>query len=192
MKKDILERYERNEESEIVINISASKIEDLYNDFDKRSPFLKKDLDENLVEYMIDCVNEIDGEEFVICFNLDSEASDESISRVKNSVKNFFVYMKELEYKKMKEMARTSVIFLAIGLVLATFSILANQSDASQDSIVAGIMAEGLTVAAWVSFWEALATFLIKWIPHKKKISLYEKIAAAKVLFGYSAKKTQI
>ena len=50
------------------------------------------------------------------------------------------------------------------------------------------LIAEGLTVAVWVSLWEALATFLIKWIPYRKKISLYKRIANAEVMFNFSVK----
>ncbi|WP_170175846.1 hypothetical protein [Sulfurimonas crateris] len=53
-----------------------------------------------------------------------------------------------------------------------------------QKSIAFAVVSEGLTVAAWVSMWEALVIFLVKWMPYKKKISLYERIANAKVVFS--------
>ena len=69
MKKNILERYEKNENGEIIINISAHKIEDLYDNYDRKSHFLKKDLNHDLVEYIIDSVSEIDSELFLIEFS---------------------------------------------------------------------------------------------------------------------------
>ncbi len=185
MKKDILERYERNDNGEVIINISAHKIEDLYDNFDRKSHFLKKDLNQNLVEYIIDSVSEIDSELFLIEFSLEEESNDEAISRVRNSINNFFLYMKELELKKMKEMIRTSIILLFTGLVLAGMSVLMNDSELAKNSIIGGVIAEGLTVAAWVSLWESLATFLIKWMPYRKKISLYQKISDSKVTFSF-------
>ena len=184
MKKEILERYERMQSGEIIIDISAQKIEDLYEDFDKKSHFLKKDLNQDLVEYIIDSVNEIEKENFVIRFNLEKKAQSDSISRINNSVNKFFMYMRELESRKMKDMVRTSIILLLIGLLIAALSLVLNQGEMVDKSIVAGVVAEGLTVAAWVSLWEALATFLIKWMPHKKKISLYERIANSKIFFS--------
>lgn len=186
MKKNILERYEKNENGEIIINISAHKIEDLYDNYDRKSHFLKKDLNHDLVEYIIDSVSEIDSELFLIEFSLEQESTDEAISRVRNSVKIFFLYMKELELRKMKGMIRTSIILLFTGLVLAGMSVLMNHSEWGKESIIGGVIAEGLTVAAWVSLWESLATFLIKWMPYKNKISLYQKISDSKVTFIFS------
>lgn len=185
MKKKIVDRYERSENNEIIINISAHKIEDLYDDFDKKSHFLKKDLNHHLVEYIIDSVSEIDGESFIIEFSLEERSKDEAISRVRNSVKNFFLYIKELELKQMKEMIRTSIILLFTGLIIAGMSVLMNESAWAKSSILGGVIAEGLTVAAWVSLWEALATFLIKWMPYRKKIRLYQKISESKVIFSF-------
>ena len=183
MKKDIIERYECTQDGEIIIDISAEKIEDLYDDFDKKSHFLKKDLKQDLVEYIIESVSEIEKEPFVIQFNLEISSQEEAISRVRNSVNKFFVYMQELEYKKMKDMIRTSIILLLIGIVAATLSVLMNQSELVKNNIAAAVIAEGLTVAAWISLWESLATFLIKWMPYKKKILLYKRISNAKVTF---------
>jgi hypothetical protein len=185
MKKNIVERYERSENGEIIINISAHKIEDLYNDFDRKSHFLKKDLNQDLVEYIIDSVSEIDSESFLIEFSLEQAANNEAISRVRNSVKNFFLYIKELELKNMKDMIRTSIILLFTGLSIAGMSVLMNESALAENSIIGGVIAEGLTVAAWVSLWESLATFLIKWMPYRRKIRLYQKISDSKVIFSF-------
>ena len=184
MKKDILERYERTGDGEIIVDISARKIEDLYNNFDRKSHFMKKDLNQDLVTYLIDSVHEIEGEKFVIRFNFEMHAQEEFFERVKNSINRFFLYMQEHEHAKMKEMLRKSAIFFAIGAVLAGVSIFMNQSEWMEKSIAFAVVAEGLSVAAWVSLWEALATFLIRWMPYKKKILLYKNIANAKIIFG--------
>ncbi|QOY51379.1 hypothetical protein [Candidatus Sulfurimonas baltica] len=189
MKKEILERYERAESGEILIDVSTEKVEYLYNDFDKRAHFLKKDLNQDLVDYIIDCVTEIEKEKFIIQFSLEKETDDESIFRVKNSINKFFVYMQELESRNMNDMVRTSMILFSIGLVLATFSVVISKSQLVETSVVAAVIAEGLTVAAWVSLWESLATFLIKWRPHKKKTLLYKSIANSKIIFHFSGKK---
>ncbi|EDZ63306.1 hypothetical protein SMGD1_2070 [Sulfurimonas gotlandica GD1] len=188
MKMEIIERYERTPEDEVILDISAEKIEDLYDDFDKKSHFLKKDLNQDLVDYITESVDEIEDEKFIIQFNLEIETIEENISRVRNSVNKFFIYMKELESRKMKDMVRTSLILLFIGLILATISVLMNQSESADTDIVFGVIAEGLTVAAWVSLWESLATFLIKWMPNRKKIRLYQRISAAKITFTFNKK----
>jgi hypothetical protein len=182
--REILERYERAETGEIIIDISAQKVEDLYSRFDKKSHFLKKDLNQDLVDYIIECVGEVDDEKFLIRFNFESKMQEESTSRLENSLKRFFAYLQEHEHAKTKEMFKKSGTLLLVGAAIATLSILMNQSRFMQESIVFAVASEGLTVAAWVSLWEALAIFLVKWIPHKKRISLYGRIANAKVEFS--------
>jgi hypothetical protein len=40
-----------------------------------------------------------------------------------------------------------------------------------------------LTVAAWVSLWESIATFLIEWNPNRREIELCDRLATASVFF---------
>ncbi len=182
--REILERYEKAEGGEIIIDISSQKIEDLYSKFDKKSHFLKKDLNQDLVDYIIECAGEIGAEEFLIRFNFESKVEDESVLRLQNSVKSFFAYLQEHEHTKMKEMSKKSATLLFVGALIATLSIAMSQSEFVEKSIVFAVVSEGLTVAAWVSLWEALAIFLVKWMPYKKKVSLYKRIADAKVIFS--------
>lgn len=182
--RGILERYERAQSGEIIIDISTQKVEDLYSRFDKKSHFLKKDLNQDLVDYIIECAGEIGDENFLIRFNFETKVDDESISRLQNIVKRFFAYLQEHEHTKMKEMFKKSATLLFIGAILAALSIGMAQSEFMEKSIVFSVLSEGLTVAAWVSLWEALAIFLIKWMPYKKKISLYKRIVNAKIVFS--------
>ncbi len=183
-RRKILERYERTSEGTLIIDISAQKVEDLYNNFDKRSNFLKKDLDEELSEYLGESAREIGDEHFLIRITLEKILDVTGQERVRSSFKNYFYYMGEAQKRKMAAMARTSMILLAIGAVILTLSILLNQQNEQWQSVVGSVFAEGLTVAAWVSLWEALATYLIEWIPHKKKIRLFHRLAESELRFA--------
>jgi len=182
MKKRILERYERTSEGKLIIDIAANRIEDLYNDFDKRARYAKKDLDPDFADYITESVREIGEEPYLLNISLAAPAGDELITKIKGSIKSYFLYMKDLEIRKMEEMRRTSLILFVIGIVILTVSILVNQKNETWQSVIGNIFAEGLTVAAWVSLWESLATFLIQWMPHKKKIRLYERISQSEVM----------
>jgi hypothetical protein len=48
MKNSITNRYDKNQDEELILNISAAKVEDLFEEYDKRSTFIKKDLKESL------------------------------------------------------------------------------------------------------------------------------------------------
>ena len=69
MKKPILDRYARTADGSLAIDISTNRAADLYNNFDKTTPFAKKELDADLVEYLIDSVQEIEPDDYVIRFH---------------------------------------------------------------------------------------------------------------------------
>lgn len=183
MKKEIVERYAHSENGDIIIDISADKVEDLYNDFDKYAPYVKKELDQDLVDYIIDSVKEIGSTPFFIRFRLNSPLEPELTSRLQSSVGNYFRYLRELEIDELKNMARKSLYLFLIGLAFITASFWVNTLYEEHMTVLQKVFAEGLTVAGWVSFWEATATFLIDWIPHQNKIRMYERIAATSLHF---------
>ena len=183
MKKHILDRYSRTDKGEVIIDIAAERVEDLYDDYDKTSPYHKKELYQGLVDYICDSVREIGREPFIIGFRFSSPIEQALVERVQKSICNYFLYLRELEYRELARMTRTSLILLLVGLSLLTLSLWVNRVISENDSVVARVFAEGLTVASWISLWESLATFLINWAPHRRDIKLFERIAGASVVF---------
>lgn len=183
MKKNILSRYQRTDDNSIIIDITARSIKDFYNNFDRNTPYIKKELDQELVEYLIDSVAEIGRENFVIHFRL-AELEDENLmSRVKTSIYNYFIYLIEREHRKLFKMSRTSLIYFIIGIVILSCSFWLNKQVLGGQGYVNHVLLEGLNVAAWVSLWNAIATFLINWAPHRNLIKLYNRIIQAPISF---------
>ena len=182
-KRRILERYAHTDDGRVVIDIAAAKIADLYDDFDKHASYLKKELDQELVDYIIDSVREISGEPFLIQVSLDAPMDPCAVCRVQTSLHNYFLYLRELEAREMRRLLRTSVILFIAGAALLTASVWMNSRPAVRDVVLGSVIAEGLTIAAWVSLWEALAMFLVNWAPHRRLIRMYERIAKADVRF---------
>lgn len=187
MRKKILDRYTRTPDNKLIIDIATSRIEDLYNNFDKHSPYVKRELDQDLVEYLINTINEIGNEEFIIQFRINSLTDPNATSRVKASVQNYFLYLKELELRELTRMARTSVILFSIGIIILIISVWVKQNLNMFGDMLNHVFAEGLTVAAWVSLWNALATFLINWAPHRTNINIYERISKSNIVFEIKA-----
>ncbi|NTU57410.1 MAG: hypothetical protein HGB00_00600 [Chlorobiaceae bacterium] len=190
MKKHIHDRYERTADGRLVIDVSASKVEELYEDFDKKAPYHKKDLDEDLTHYLTECVREIGRVDFVIRFTLDTMPAEELKDRVRTSLNRFFMYQRELEMSFMRKMVRKSLVFFMLGIILLVFSLwFAGYLPGMVDSpFMRSVLVEGLTIAAWVSLWESLATLLVEWRPFRQQIRLNYRIAAAPVLFHATAR----
>lgn len=183
MKRNILERYPQTPEGHYIIDINAGKVSDLYNDFDKHMPYVRKDLDQDLAEYLSDSARDLSNEDFVIRLQFIEPPEDVMKERITTSIKSYFVYLKTIEINELSRLMRTSLIFFFIGMSLLFLSVWVNEQLAVESTVVSKVFAEGLTVAAWVSMWEALATFIVNWTPYTRKIKLYERIASAPVYF---------
>jgi hypothetical protein len=185
VKKRILDRYEKTADGVIIIDVASEKVEDLYEDFDRIAPYHKKDLDEGLVNYLNDCVREIGRAKFVIRFIFDQPPSEELMRRVCTSMRKFFMYQKELESGAMKKMLRTSLILFFTGIAILGVSLWLNHLFIATGarSFISTFFLEGLTIVAWVSMWEGLATLLLNLVPHLNRIRQYVSIADAHILF---------
>jgi hypothetical protein len=183
LNNSILDRYARLDDRRIIIDVTTSRVEDLYNNFDHNAPYIKKDLSGALAEYLVESVSEIGREPFVISFRFQTPTDTEVHTRVRDSVRQYFIYMQQLQRNKLARMLRNSTIYLLAGLVILFLSFLFNQRDPVTESVLVHLLAEGLTIAAWVSLWEALATLLIHWTPLKSQLNIYRRIAHAEVIF---------
>ncbi|HEX9933719.1 MAG TPA: hypothetical protein VGB38_00880 [bacterium] len=182
-KKRIIDRYAVLEDGSVAIDVSVPGIEDLYDDFDRAAPFLKKDLDPQFADYLVDCATEIGRRKFSIRIDLERMPDEARMERVKKSIANYFDYMLELEQRRLKKMAQTSLFLLAGGLVLLLLDIWVNRLAKDSTSVLAIVFSEGLTIAAWVAIWEALANLLIQWTPHRHSLRLYRRLSSAPILF---------
>lgn len=187
MKKSILNRYGRTESGTVILDVAATRVADLYENIDKVSPFVKKDLDPRLAEFLKDGAQDIGHEPFVIRITLNEAPSDELKGRVSASIANFFTYMIDVERRGMRKMAKRSLFLLVAGLsFLALATHLSDWLTGSAYDLV-HVFPEGITVAGWVSLWHATATFLIDWAPRRTDIQHYRHLAEAPVLFETAA-----
>ena len=185
MPKKIVDRYERTADGLVIVDVAARRVEDLYEDFDKTAPYHKKDLDEDLASYLTECAREIGRVDFVIRFMFECYPTDEFMLRVRTSVHKIFIYQRELEIEAMNKMLRTTTTLFVIGIIILGLSLWVNHLFIvhGTPSFLNTVFAEGLTIVAWVSVWEALATFLLNWPQHLFLIKLFRKIAEAPVQF---------
>ena len=181
MKRSIIDRYEMNDSRQVVVDVSVRSVEDLLDRFDRSAPYLKKDLDPQFVDYLIGCAQEFGRHDFIIRINLATPATIENKQRVQQSIRNYLYYLKQMTVRELKAIVRRSLALFGLGLGLMTLAIIAGQQFAHDGSVPGQILTEGLTVAAWVSLWQALANLLIEWHPLRRELVVYRKIMAAPV-----------
>lgn len=179
----ILERYARNATGELVLTIAAGRAEELFNHFDRYAPYARKELDPELADYLSDSVLEIGAEPFVIEFRFIEPIDAPLTERLTASIGSYFRYQQELALRELARMGRTSMILLLLGAAIMGLTLWLRESYPIDASVLTQTLAEGMTVAAWVSLWEGLATFLINWAPHRRQLKVYERIASAQLSF---------
>jgi len=178
----IAKRYKTAADGRVIIDIAVENLTDLYNTFDKRAGFRRRELEGEFVEYLIDSVKEIEGRLFMIKISCDNPANCEMDERVRTSIRNYFLYLKEVEKVSFRKNIKKTVFFSFLGLFLLGSSVFFPLENLlPSGGRFTQILQEGLVIAAWVLLWEFFANIIFEWHPLYQKIKLCEKISRAEV-----------
>ena len=182
-KHDVSSRYERDSRGILCIDVATEKAEDLYNNFDRDSPYIRRDLHQDLVDYLIECAEELYPQPFIIRFSFRTPLETGKLERIRNSISTYFEYLVSSEQQVLRKMAYRSGTYLMIGLAVLVSAFLMSRTPGNDDSVVSSVFGEGLIIAAWVSLWEAIAVFMVDWFPRRRKIRLYGILAKVELEF---------
>jgi len=183
LKQDIFSRYEPHSSRRLAIDVSVGRIEELFEDFDSAASYVKKDLDQDFVDYLIESVREIGSYDFVIRINLPVHVQERHRKRVRKSIKSYFRYLELLEQRKLRKMLWKSILLFCLGMFLLTISMLLKGNGGQVGGVMQELMIEGLTVAAWVSLWSAFARLIFELGSILSDIRIYRRIASREVVF---------
>ena len=75
------------------------------------------------------------------------------------------------------------MVLFVIGLMLLALAVMATRRFAMNEGVFTEVFAQGLTVAAWVSLWEAIANLFLEWYPHRQSIRRHMRVVNAPVIF---------
>lgn len=186
MKQDIFSRYESHSSKRLAIDVSVGKVEELFEDFDSAASYVKKDLDQDFVEYLIESVREIGGYDFVIRIHLPVLVQEKHRKRVRKSIRSYFRYLELLERRKLRKMLWKSFLLFSLGMLLLTLSLNLRGDFKHLYGMMQELMIEGLTIAAWVSLWSAFASLIFELTGIITDIRVYRRIASREVVFKTS------
>ena len=182
-KTESFKRHERDEHNRLLIDVSCDSVEDLFSHWDRNAPFIRRDLDSELADYLIESADELEREPFAIQFSFKHAVDEGSLIRVTKSINVYFHYLADSERRQIARMLRKSLLLLLLGLIVLFVAIWVGEWMGPNRSVLENVFAEGLTIAAWVSLWESLATFLIEWFPARKRVQLYLRLADSPLSF---------
>lgn len=180
MDSGILEnRYEFTKDGKAIIDISVESMNDLFNSFDKKATFVKRELDQDFVDYIIDSVKEVGDREFLIRVSIDQEYNMLQENILRKAVANYFSYLYQIENRNLRKEMRKFTMLMLLGILLFTMVYLYKLPETEEIELWKKIFQEGVIVAAWVAIWEAVTSLIFGWNPYYLKRGIYERIATA-------------
>jgi hypothetical protein len=166
------------------IAVRARAIGQLFNSLDP-SPFREKDLDAGVEEFLVGWVRELPhGTPFTIVVHLPpEEATKPEARRIGEAFSHYFTYRAQIAERELRELFRVGRRFLGIGLVVLAACLVASQTLAKllPNAVAARVVEESLIIVGWVANWRPIEIYLYDWLPIRRRIRLFERIAAAKV-----------
>lgn len=166
------------------IALRSATIGHLFSSLDP-SPFRQKDLDTGVEEFITGWVRELPpGEAFEIVVHLpESEAGKPDAARIPEAFAHYFADRAIHAEQEMRELFRIGRRFLSIGIVVLIARLTASQIAAATipNRVLAGVIEESLIIVGWVANWKPIEIYLYDWIPIRRRINLYRRMAAAPV-----------
>ncbi|MBR4328931.1 MAG: hypothetical protein IKP71_03695, partial [Candidatus Riflebacteria bacterium] len=158
MQKDILhDRYDFTEDDKAIIDITLETINDLFNSFDRKTTFYKRELDQDFEDYLISSVKELDGHSFIIKVEIENNYDKISEEPIRKAIKNHFRFLYWKERRKIFKAIMKFFILLLLGIALMAFYYEHSRFITNFNAIpmYSKIIIEGINIAGWVAFWEA-------------------------------------
>lgn len=166
------------------IAVRTHTIGHLFNSFDP-SPFREKDLDVGVEEFLTSWVRELAADTpFKIVVHLPpEEAARPEAAGIGEAFTHYFVYRAEIAQHELRELFRVGRLTLTIGVVVLIACLTASQIAAAliPNEVAAGIVEESLIIVGWVANWRPIEIYLYDWVPIRRRINLYRRLAAAPV-----------
>jgi hypothetical protein len=177
-------RYDALDDSYHVV-IDLDTYRDVYSEWDY-SPVTNRDLDEDLIEYLLDCSIELAlKRKMVVDFYIPSEIVNHKRERKSvNGFRHYFAYQIRRIKSDRLQMLKNSTILLAIGILFLTIAIL---SEGKIDNhLLSKLVTEGLFIGAWVALWEIFSTLFFDVKKLSDKINHYDRLM--KIDINYKVK----
>lgn len=176
-------RY-KSENGVTIIEFGVKTVRQLFDARDP-APFRERDLDDDLVRYILSGVQEFS---LSTPIRLRVQVSEESRSAVdlqsiRDAFQTHFEYEATLLRRRLIKTLQTGRMFFGIGVVtlVTCLSLAELVVGRGGDSALFGVLSEGLVISGWVAMWRPLEVFLYDWWPIRELKLYHEKLAKTEV-----------
>lgn len=169
-------RYEFTRDGSAIIDISVEEIGDLFNSFDKKATFTRRELDQDFVDYIIDCVKELGGQKFIIRVIIEKEYNMLQENILRKAIANHFGFLHQAERKNFFREIMKFFGLLLLGVALLSTVSIYKLPDTPEVELWKKILSEGVVIAGWVAFWEATTSVIFGWSPIYNRAKIFSRI----------------
>ena len=188
LKKELKKIYAfEGTESRFFIDVQLEDYRDAYSEWDF-SPFINRDLDEDLIDFLLECSYEIPRKYPVtIRLHILHQTYDAlREGRSLQGMKNFFVYqMRKIRNKKLR-VYKDILTYLIIGIVLLLAGFYSHRI--LEENMAITVLSEGLFIGGWVMMWEMFSA----WFFDVKKLNRmkrhFQRLHDCDIEFSYGKK----
>lgn len=165
-------RY-RIEESRHVIDVRLNTVDQLFDNRDP-APFRERDLDPDLVEYLVAAAEDLSSlGAFKVVFWIAQPCVPEE---VQTGYRAHFEYELERVERRSRRQRRTGQVALVLGLVLLVALISVSELLAPASSRVIRVLREGLLILSWVVMWRPVEALIYDWLPIRRERKLMQRL----------------
>ena len=157
------------------VDVRLDSIEQMFDNRDP-APFRARDLDPDLIEYLIAAAEDVSHDPFCVVFWLQDPAK---ASEVEPGFRAHMAYELDRVERRIRRQRREGQIVLGIGVAALAATIGAAQLVGDMPG--GEIIKELLHVASWVVMWRPIDTLVYQWLPLHRQRTLMRRLAAAPV-----------
>lgn len=172
------ERY-RVENGEHCIDVRIAQIEQLFDNRDP-APFRERDLDPDLVEYLLAAGEDLVGEGvFRVVFWLEKPCQP---GEIEAAFRAHFEYELDRLDRRRRRHRRTGQFALLVALLIITGLLALAQlvSSTVPGELGAGLH-EGLVISCWVMMWRPVEVLIYDWIPWRRERRVMRRLLDAPI-----------
>ena len=158
-------RY-RRENGHACIDVRLNAIDQLFDNRDP-APFRERDLDPDLVEYLMAAGEDLAAAgAFKVVFWLAQPCVPDE---VQTGYRAHFDYELERLWRRQRRQRRTGQVALFVGATLLVALLSLSQLLSGNSSRSAIVLREGLAILSWVVMWRPVEALIYDWLPIRRE-----------------------
>ena len=166
------------------IELRVEEISQLFDNLDP-FPFRERDLDQDAEAYIVGWARELPAKQplKLIVHLPQSQAATQQAGLLGEAMKRYFANRADATHLELKELFRVGRRSLAIGVCVLSACLVFGQlvSGRLGTGYVGRFVEESLIILGWVANWRPMEIMLYDWLPLKRKLDLYRRLAQVEV-----------